>query len=188
MIPDLSRRALLRGTSALSAAGILTAGAFLLPGCTTQTSNGVTTITLNTAAINTDGSAVITAAQSVLAIPAVATLLGSSDSIVTTTLTTMKATMAAIAVATSGSASASINTANVQSLVTSLATDGQQFATNVSTVASQLTGDAATAVQSYVASITTLLSFVQVAASLAVPASAALHGMTEAQALQIALH
>lgn len=178
---NTSRRNFLASTTALVASG------FLAAGCAVQTVNGVTSITINTAAVNTDGSAVITAAQSVLAIPAVATLLGSSDSIANTTLGVMKTTIAAIAAATSGSATASINTANVQSLIASLITDEQQFATTVNGVVGKLAAADAAAVASYLAAISGLLSFIQIAASMA-PTSATRTALTEAEALHIATH
>jgi hypothetical protein len=186
----VSRRHALLSASALAPLAFLAGcGVF-----STSTSNGVTTVTVNTAAINTDGSAIIAAATSVLAIPLVSGALGANMVAAMAALAAAKTALASIAATTNGSASASINVTSVQAFVTNLLTGVGQITTltgqALSSVGATVVQSDLTVAQNYLASINTLVAFVQIAASLATPATAsAIKGgpmMTEAEALRIA--
>lgn len=179
---NTTRRRTIRNIALLAVGSALAA-------CAVQTVNGVTTVTINTATLNTDGQAIITAANSVLANPLVVTALGANLVAAKAALTAASATMAAIATATNGVASASVNTTSVQALVTSLLADVQTFLKIVAAVAGVLVGDTATLVEGYITSIEALIPFVQLAVSLATSVSVSqAPKMSESRAVWVATH
>lgn len=183
---NLSRRTMLN-TAALGTVALGIAACGLI---TSTTVNGVTTLTINVAQLNTDGQAIIVAAQAVLSNPALIPLLGANLLVAQAALATASVTMASIAKATNGVSTASIDATSVQALVKSLIADILQIVTIVTAVNTQLAGSVFTVISGYLAAIQALVPFIQLAVALATPASVTLvnHGMTEAQALAIATH
>ena len=181
---NLTRRHALLGASAiipilLAACGIIT----------TKTTGGVNTVTINTKALNTDGSAIIAAAQAILGNPLVGVALGANLLIAETLIISARATMASIAAATNGSTSLSVDTTSVQNLVNSLIADVNQFVTLIGAALPLLGIALAATVKNYLTAIQTLSPLVQLAVALAIPASATLlPRMSEAQALAVATH
>lgn len=181
----MNRRALLRtGSFGAVALGLAACNAF-----STSSDGGKKSVTINTASLNTDAQALITAAQAMLAAPSFAALLGPKAAAYSAALAAASLVVAQIATATQGSVTESVDVTNVQSLVTSLVGDMSNILAIASSVIPGLNGAIATQIGNYTAAIQTLVAFVQLAVSLATPASAtSAPKMTEAQAVQIATH
>lgn len=176
-MPILSRRHLLR-LSAVGAGG-------LLAGCTvTRGGGGVTAITIDTARLVTDAQAILSALSAILAAPTVIVALGADYAAAQAALLAAQGLIAEIRALTGGSVTVTVDTARLQSLVTSLLGDAQTVLNLVLGVDRQLTGVAATRIGDYVAAALALIPVVQAAADLAAVPSAA--AMSEAQALAIA--
>ena len=180
-MPILSRRRLL----SLSALGT----GSLLAGCTVSHGGGTTTVTINTARLVTDSQAILSALSAILLAPSVIVALGANYVTAQAALVAAQAVMAEIQTLTGGSVAVTLNTARLQSLVTSLLSDAQTVLNLVLGIDRTLTGEAATRIGNCVAAALVLIPAVQVAADLAAaPAAApAIPGtMSEAEALAIA--
>ena len=95
---DLSRRAL----GGISTAAILTAAG--LAACTTTTTNGVTTVTINTKTVDSYAQVGISAVATMLSIAAVASVIGApAIVIINAASTALAGTLKALDTATSGS-------------------------------------------------------------------------------------
>lgn len=162
-----------------------------LAACTTTTSGGVTTLTIDTAKVDADGSAIITALASLLATPSLAILLGANAVIADAALAAAKLALAQFDTATNGSLSVSVDTTKAISLVNSLLSDAQTILAVVQPVVPKLPGATAAMATNYINAILTLIPFVQAAVDLSLaaqPAKGVKLMMTEAAALKIATH
>ncbi len=175
-MPMMSRRRLL----SLSTIG---AGS-LLAGCTITRGTGTTTATINTAKLTTDGQAILSALSAILSAPSVIVALGVNYVTARAALVAAQAIMAEIQTLTGGSVTVTVDTARVQSLVTSLLSDAQTVLNLVLGIDHTLAGEVATRIGDYVAAALALIPVVQVTADLVGAAPPA--GMSEVQALAIA--
>lgn len=184
---SLSRRSALRTVLPLAALPVLAScGIF-----SSSTSNGVTTVTIDTARLNTDGQAIVTMATAILANPLIASALGANLTAAQTLLSTVSMTMSKIADATAGKVSTSIDVSSVQGFVTTMLADVNQFVSLVMTVVpSVASGVVANTIQTYLTAISTLVPLIQLAVALTTPAAASIAPgrMTEAQAVALAHH
>lgn len=177
---DLSRRAALRGT-ALSVAALA-----LLTRCgavTENTTNGVTTITVNTAQINAWGQAFVNASKLVASLPGIT---GTTTGVAILAVgTVVGADLTAFNTAAKGSLSLTFNSTSIPAAVTSILTDGSTLLTDSKAALSDVAATATTTAQTYIDAVETVVSLFQAAVgSVAVGAAlGATSKMTEAQAL-----
>ena len=176
-MPMMSRRRLL----SLSATG---AGS-LLAGCTITHGTGTTTVTINTTKLVTDAEAILSALSAILQAPSVIMALGINYAAAQAALAAAQALMVEIQALTGGSINVTINTAKLQSLVTSLLSDAQMVLNLVLGIDRKLTGEAATKVGDYVAAALALIPMVQAAADLVDQSAAPVATMSEEDALAI---
>jgi hypothetical protein len=161
----------------------------VLAACSTSTSGGTTTLTIDTAKVSTDGSAIITALTSTLAIPSVAVLLGANVPVAAAALAAAQGAINQFDIMTGGSVSLSYNVTNAIALVNSLINDARTVLSLLQPILPALKAPDAVTVTNYVNAITALIPIVQLAIALASPAPAAAKPlMSEAQALYIATH
>jgi hypothetical protein len=161
--------------------------AVTLVACTSTTSNGVTTFTLDTHKVDTDGTAILQALASMLLAPSVALLLGPNLIVAQAAIAGAQATLAGFDQITGGSMSATYDKQKAQATILSFISDVQQVLTLTQQIMPKIgVSTTATTVGNYTAAVQALLSFLQVAIGLS---SVTLKPqMTEAQALQIATH
>lgn len=180
----LSRRAALQAILPLAAlsASLAACGVF-----SSSTTNGVTTVTVDTARLNTDGQAIVTMATTILSDPLIASALGTNVMVAQDLLAAASATMLKIAAVTNGKASTSIDVSSVQAFVTTFLADINQIVSLVMAVMpGVISGVVVNKVQTYLTAISTLVPLVQLAVALATPAAIVPGKMTEAQAVALA--
>lgn len=173
------------GTSALALP------AALLAACSITSNGNVTTLTIDTAKVDQDGTALINAATAVLALPSIAVLLGPNLVVAQVALAGAQSALAAFDSATAGKASVDIDTTSVSKLTHSLVGDVQTIVAAVQPVVPKVTpGALQQRLSDYLLAIQTLIPFVLAAVDLAgnSQAKALKLPMTEAQALKIAAH
>jgi hypothetical protein len=168
----------------------LTGPAALLAACSLTTHNGVTTLAVDTAKVHTDGSAIIAAIGTIIAMPPVAALLGPNLPIAQAALDGAQLALSQFDATTGGTATLSVDTTKATALVHSLISNAQNVLSVVQPILPVLPAAVSERVGSYVGAILTLIPFVQAAVDLtsAAKAKAMRLPMGEAQALQIALH
>lgn len=161
--------------------------AALLAACVT-TSGSITTLTLDTAKIDTDGSAIITALGTVLSAPSIMVLLGADLVPAQAALAAAKLALSQFDALTKGSVSISVDTSQAKALITSLIADAQTILSLVQSIMPNVpSGTLLTTIGNYVAAVLTLIPLIQLAIGLAsVKPSKPL--MSEADALRIANH
>ncbi len=163
-------------------------GAAMLAGCTVVRNGTITTVTIDTGRVVTDGRAIIGALGGVLLVPGVAALLGAN--LVTAEAALQAATLSLneIRSLTGGAVTVAIDTARLRTLVASLLADVQSVVVLLQGVLPSLP-DKPSAVASelaeVIASVQTLIPLVQLAAGLSGARPDTLP-MTEARALAIA--
>ena len=158
------------------------APAALLAGCTVTTSNGTTTVTLDTARIQQDGQAVLTAAAQILATPGISAALGGSLLTAQQALASANTAFSSVTAQIGASVSVSLDTTSVQNGIKSVLSDVQTILGLVQPVLSLIPGGAA--VGAVVAAIQALLPFLTLAAALApVATQSALDPAAETNAL-----
>jgi hypothetical protein len=170
---NITRRGALLSASAIIPAALL-AGCGLI---TSNTTNGVTTITINVADLDNWGNAIVNAAS------LLAPFVGPIGATILEVGTVAKADLTAADVAAGGSLSLSFNSTSAPAAVSSLLADGQKI---VSTVGSAVTTGAVTQLvaeaQTYLTAAETIVSVFSAALGLA-SASLAVPKMTETAAL-----
>ena len=180
MISQFSRRSLLRLA--------MLSGSAMLAACAVTQNGSITTVTLDTARIVTDGRAIVGALDGVLAIPAIATLLDANLVTAEAALHAADLALSEIQDLTGGAVTVSIDTARVQTLVMSLLGDVQSVLGLLQGALPSLPAAlsvVATELSTAIDAVRTLIPLVQLAAGLVGSAPAA-PSMTEAQALAIA--
>jgi len=167
---------------------LLTSPAMLLAACTV-TKNGSATITIDTHKVDTNGTAILQALNSVLAAPSIAILLGPNLAIAEAAVVAAQAALAAFDSLTGGSLSATYDPTKAQATILSFISDTQQVLSIVQQVLPKISvSSTATSVGNYIAAVQTLLAFLPVAIGLASVSITAPPPMSEEQALQIATH
>jgi hypothetical protein len=177
------RRNLLRA-SALTVVGTALAACSIFSSTTT---NGVTTVTIDTARVSTDGSAILTAISAVLMAPSIIVLLGPNLLTAQAALAAAQLALSQFTAMTGPSVTLALDTTKAQALIASFAGDVSQILTLVQPLTAKLKGTTATAIGNYVAATMTLLPLVQLAAALSAT-GATKTSMTEQQALAVATH
>ena len=168
---------------------LLTSPAMLLAACTVTKNGSSTTITIDTHKVDTNGTAILQALNSVLAAPSIAILLGPNLAIAEAAVVAAQAALAAFDSLTGGSLSATYDPTKAQATILSFISDAQQVLTVVQQTMPKIgVSSVATSVGNYVAAVQALFSFLQVAIGLSSVSVTAAPQMTEAQALQIATH
>jgi hypothetical protein len=166
---------------------IMMSPAAVLAACTSATSNGVTTYTLDTHKVDTDGTAILQALAAVLAAPSIALLLGPNLVTAQAALSGAQLALTTFDQLTGGSLSATIDTQKAQATVLSFIADTQQVLTFVQQILPKIgVSSTATSVGNYVAAVQALIPFLQVAIGLS--SVTPTPTMTEEQALRIATH
>ena len=182
MIPDLlCRRALLRSSALVPALALLTRC-----GAVTQTTtNGVTTVKINVAQIDTWFAALDSGASLVLSLTGVAAT--PAGLALTAIGATISADLKAFDTATKGQATLTFDTTSVPSFVLALETDANNLLTNVKTAVSGAVATDVTTAQNYLNAVETVVSlFMAEFGSLTVGAAAgAAPKMSEADALAV---
>jgi len=161
----------------------------LLAACTVTKNGSATTVTIDTHKVDTYGTAILQALNSILAAPSIAVLLGANLVVAEAAVTAAQVSLAAFDSLTGGSLSATYDPTKAQATILSFISDAQQ----VLTVVQQITpksgvSSVATSVGNYVAAVQALFSFLQVAIGLSSVSVTTLPRMTEEQALYIATH
>lgn len=159
-----------------------------LAACAVTSNNGVTTLTVDTAAINTRGGAIVSALTAVLGAPSIIVLLGPNLPVAAAALAAARVAMQQIADLTNGKLTVTADTTKVAALVMSIVTDTQTILTLVETQMVRLQGSTATTIGNYIAAVLTLLPLLQVAAGLNTPPAVSKPLMSEHDALRIANH
>ena len=168
---------------------LLTSPAMLLAACTVTKNGSTTTIMIDTHKVDTNGTAILQALNSVLAAPSIAILLGSNLAIAEAAVVAAQAALAAFDSLTGGSLSATYDPTKAQATILSFISDTQQVLSIVQQVLPKISvSSTATSVGNYIAAVQTLLAFLPVAIGMASVSITAPPQMTEAQALQIATH
>jgi hypothetical protein len=163
--------------------------AIMLAACTKTTSNGVTTLTIDTHKVDTEGTAILQALSSMLAAPSIAVLLGPDLIVAQAAIVAAQASLAAFDSMTDGSLSATYDPSKAQVPVLLFISDAQKVLAVVQPIIPKISvSSTATSVGNYVAAVQTLLSFLQVAIGLSSVSFTTLPHMTEEQALYIATH
>lgn len=170
----ISRRKLL-STSVLG-------GAALVAGCTTSTDpNGVKTVTLNVAAADAWGQALLNSVGLLVVLPGIA---GTPAALAIAAVKPMiAADIAAFDKAANGKLTFTFDPTSTSTGFNSLLTDAGTLLNDVQAAVPQATGAAAQTAQEYLAAITTIVSLIKAAASTTAAAPAS--GMSEAQALNV---
>lgn len=166
----------------------LLSGGAMLAACTATRNGTITTVTLDAARIVTDGRAVLGALDGVLAIPAVAASLGANLATAKAALDAAGLALSEIQTLTGGAVTVSIDTARVQTLVTSLLGDVQSVLGPLQGALPSLPAALsalATELSTVIDAVRTLIPLLQLAAGL-VGSPPAAPPMTETQALAIA--
>lgn len=181
-----SRRALFTlagaagATAALSGCGLMT---------TTTSASGVTTVTLDTAKINTDGQALIAALTALLSAPSIASLLGTTASAsISLAMTAANGALTQIQAMTNGAATVTMDPTSVQSFVSSMLKSASTILTLVQAALTGATSAIATTIGNYISAAQALIPLIALAAAVALPVGARLGapGVTEAWALKAA--
>ena len=171
----LSRRNLLRGSA-------LSCGA-LLAGCAVSTTNGVTTITLNVATVDTYAKAVSLAGSVLLGLSVFTGPLGvAGTAAATVALAAVAKGISAFDVATAGQVSISFTSSSVPASLASVEADCMQFLTYVQEGVTAAGTSLPANVKPYIASLETIIPLLVALTSTigAVPTP-----MTEKQALAV---
>lgn len=156
--------------------------------CTVTKNNGQITVTIDTAKIHADGSAIIAALTAMVTMPPVALALGANLAIATGALAAAQATLAEIDKETNGALNLTVDTTKVASLVHSLISDAQTVLSVIQPALPSIPGDLGTKVSTYIAAILTLIPFLQAAVDVTAAPKGRKLPMTEAQALFVATH
>ena len=168
---------------------LLTSPAMLLAACTVTKNGSTTTITIDTHKVDTNGTAILQALNSVLAAPSIAVLLGPNLAIAEAAVVAAQTALAAFDSITGGSLSATYDPTKAQAPILSFISDAQQVLTVVQQITPKIgVSSVATSVGNYVAAVQALFSFLQVAIGLSSVSVTTLPHMTEEQALYIATH
>lgn len=147
---------------------------------TTNTTNGVTTISVDVAKIDGWAQAFQNAGNLVLALPGVPALLGPAAPIVTATIAMVAADIAAFDKSAGGSVVLTFNAGSVPAAISSVLADGQKL---LSTIQAALPSTAIVGtVATYVNALATIVSVFEAAIGLPV-AKLSAASMSEAQAL-----
>lgn len=165
---NTTRRAILGASALIPAAALLGCGMI-----SSTTTNGVTTVTVNTADANNWGQAFINAASLIatLAIPASAPAILAIGA-------TAKVDLAAFNTATNGTLTLTFNSGSPPAALASLLTDGQNLLTAAQ---GAIPAAAATQAQTYLTALATIVSTAEAAVGVSVAGAAA--RMTQTQAL-----
>lgn len=158
-----------------------------LAACTTATSNGVTTWTIDTHKVDTEGTAILQALGAMLAAPSVALLLGPNLVTAQAALVAARAALAGFDQLTGGSLSTTYDPQKAQATILSFIADAQQILSLVQQIMPKISvSSVATSIGNYVAAVQALLAFLQ--ATIGLAAVTTRPTMTEEQALHIATH
>ena len=170
----LTRRTLVAAVPGIAAAGALAA-------CTSTTTNGVTTVTINVAQANAWGQALLNAITLVAGLPGI---VGTPPALAVMAIEPMiSADLTAFNTAANGKLVLTYDRTTPAAAVTSLAADGQKLVADVQAAIGTVASGALQTAQTYLAAVKTIVSLFQAAAG-SVSAAAA-SGMTEAQALTV---
>lgn len=170
----LTRRTLVSAIPGIAAAGVLAA-------CTSTTTNGVTTVTINVAQANAWGQALLNAITLVAGLPGI---VGTPPALVVMAIEPMiSADLTAFNTAANGQLVLTYDRSTPAAAVTSLAADGQKLVSDVQAAIGSVASSALQTAQTYLAAVKTIVSLFQAAAG-AVTAAAA-PGMTEVQAMTV---
>lgn len=154
----------------------------LLTGCTSTTTNGVTTVTINVAQANAWGQALLNATSLVTSLPGV---VGTPPALAISAIEPLiSADLTAFNTAANGQLVLTYDRSTPASAVTSLAADGQKLVSDVQAAIGTVASGQLQTAQTYLAAVKTIVSLFQAAAG-SVTAAAAPGGMTEAQALAV---
>lgn len=165
------------------------APAAVLAACTTTKNGNVTTWSIDTHKIDIDGNAILQAANSMLAAPSIAVLLGPNLVTAQAAIIAAEAALSAFDAMTGGTMSATYDPTKAQATIVSFIGDIQQVLALVQQVMPKISvSNVATAIGNYIAAVQALLVFVQVAVGLSGGGITATPTMTEDQALKIAVH
>jgi hypothetical protein len=177
----MNRRAIL----SLAGLGLSTAA---LAACTTTTSGGVTTLTINVAKIDAYAHAIQSAGTALLADPVIAGLLGPNVALAETAVAAVVAGLTAFDAAAGGAVTVSIDTSGVSAAVQSILTNAQSLLALIQAGVSTSKTALASTISNYIASLATIVALLQVlVASATTGAKAApVLPMTEARALAVA--
>ncbi len=138
--------------------------ALALGACTVTTTGGVTTVTLDTGKIQTDGQALLTAGAQILASPGVAPQLGANLLTAQNALQSANTAFASVTAQLAPSVSVSLNTTSVQNAIKSVLADIGTVLQLVTPIVSFIPGGAA--VSGIIMAVQELIPFVEVAAAL----------------------
>lgn len=170
----ISRRHALLGVTALTG----------LSGCslfTTTTTNGVTTVTINVAALTAYGQAFINGASLIGSLPGIAT--SPVGLIIVGLAPVVSADLAAFSKAANGALTLSFDSTSIPNAIQSLLKDGQALATDAQAALGAVAGTALTTAQTYFNAVQTVVALFNAALASAGVAAAPLTPMTEAEAL-----
>jgi hypothetical protein len=151
----MNRRILLR-TAALGAP-------LLAAGCAVSTLNGVTTVTVDVATVNSYAQAVETAGRALLAISYIAGPLGTAGvALAETAIAAVASAVQAVDKLSGGKASFSYASTSVPAAITALAADAAQVLAFVGAAVSKAPAGAVTSrVQAVVAALSTVVALIQ---------------------------
>ena len=133
---------------------LLTSPAMLLAACTVTKNGSSTTITIDTHKVDTNGTAILQALNSVLAAPSIAILLGPNLAIAEAAVVAAQAALAAFDSLTGGSLSATYDPTKAQATILSFISDTQQVLSIVQQVLPKISvSSTATSVGNYIAAV-----------------------------------
>lgn len=151
-------------------------------GCASQTTNGVTKVTLNTNSVNAWGQAFINAANTVALLPGVSGTPAAGPIIALSG--PLSTDLAAFKTATNGALTLTYDSTSPPAAVSSLLTDAQSLQTAVQSSIGNLTSSQLSTATLYLNALETVVSLFEAAASSSVAAAAPITPMTEADALK----
>jgi hypothetical protein len=170
----LTRRTLVSAIPGIAAAGALAA-------CSSTTTNGVTTITLNVAQANSWAQALLNATTLVAGLPGI---VGTPPALAVMAVEPLiSADLTAFNTAANGQIVLTYDRTTPAAAVTSLAADGQKLVSDVQAAIGNVASAQLSVAQEYLAAVKTIVSFFQ--AAVGSVAAAAPSGMTEARALAV---
>lgn len=173
----------------LMSTAALAVPAALLAGCAISTVNEVTTITLNTATVDTYAKAMDVAGAALLANPIVSAAMGpAAVAIAQTALAGITAGASAFDTATAGKATVTFNSTSVPNGLLSVYDDANTLLSEVNAAVAAQTGTLASDVSQYVSSLQTIFGLFGALLTAVLPAAAVgakKLPMTEAQALAV---
>lgn len=169
----LTRRSIVSAIPGIAAVGALAA-------CSSTTTNGVTTITLNVAQANAWAQAALNAVTLVTSLPGI---VGTPPALAIIAVEPLiSADLTAFNTAANGQLVLTYDRTSPAAAVTSLAADGQKLVTAVQAAIGNVASSAMQTAQTYLAAVKTIVSLFQAAAG-SVAASAEM-GMSEGDALK----